>query len=282
MARHSPIDDYVSHLPSHDTEKANDDQGQQDDQNDVHPSSIIEHTSIPSSLPAQTRSQSLTEIDENDFFYDGPSPYVAAVDMASILESIDEPLPPPPSYRIDEYVDEDDRDERDHVKELEETIANLSRHFPSSLSNGIDIAVELNPGAKHASQPTSLSVDKIDIDSILEMEIESPSTDKYFLPSSSSMHLQHPASQHPLHLPISVPISINHRRASLSRSSGVRENLTDLLVTAAESPSDTHVLQRTASTYGKVNPFDRSASRRERERSLRAAMTSRLAALPAP
>ena len=295
MARHSPIENDVSHLPSHDTARFIDDQGQQNAQNGVHPSSTIEHTSIlfspPPPPPAQTRSQSLTEIDENDFFYDGPSPYVAAVDMASILETIDEPPPPPPpsSYRIDEYVDDDDRDERDHVKELEETIANLSRHFPSSPpDDGIDIAVELNPGTKPALQPTSLSVDKIDIDSILEMEIESPSMDKYFLPSSSSMHLQHPASQHPLHLPISVPIVINHRRASLSRSSGVRENLTDLLVTAAESPSDTHVLQRTASTYSKVNPFDRRArleegrESSESERSLlEMMMTPRLVVLPA-
>ncbi|CAF5135033.1 unnamed protein product, partial [Rotaria socialis] len=77
-----------------------------------------------------TRINNLTEIDENDFFYQGPSPYVATIDNILISDQITEASIP--SYKIDEYIEEDDHYERDHVKELEETIANLSRHFPVS------------------------------------------------------------------------------------------------------------------------------------------------------
>ncbi|CAF4384992.1 unnamed protein product, partial [Adineta steineri] len=134
-----------------------------------------------------------------------------------------------PSYKIDEYIDEDDNDERDHVKELEETIANLSRHFPVSSQQLNDI--EIKPIVTNLHQPSSLSIGKIDIDSILEMEIESPSTDEHYIQSSSSSSIR-PSSvldQHSHNVPIAVPITFNSRRASLSRSSGVRENLTDLL-----------------------------------------------------
>jgi len=44
-----------------------------------------------------------------------------------------------------------------------------------------------------------------------------------------------------------------NRRGSLSRSSGVRENLTDLLVTSNVSQEETRSLQRTSSIQRKVN-----------------------------
>jgi hypothetical protein len=164
-----------------------------------------------------SRANNLTEIDENDFFYEEPSPYETAI--------IDEQ--PIPSYKIDEFVDDDDddQDERDHVKELEETIANLTRHFPLE------------------DQPNDSSpIDKIDGDSIFEMEIESPSADEF--------------SYHPS-IPPPPPPPVNNHRGSLSRSSGVKQNLTDLLIpaTAKFHPP----LQRTQSSHSKVR------TRRRRE-----------------
>lgn len=200
-------------------------------------------TATTLSASVSTRANNLTEIDEDDFFYQGPSPYATAVDLHAMTEKSEEPAQP--AYKIDEYIDEDDHDERDHVRELEETIANLSRHFPSSSQN--------DPIVASLQQPSNLSVAKIDIDSILEMEIESPSIEERFIQSSSSTSLSRPSSEHPLHVPISVPISIETRRGSLSRSSGVRENLTNLLVTAiTESSLDNQTLQRTSSTSSKV------------------------------
>jgi hypothetical protein len=210
----------------------------------------------------KTRSNNLTEIDEDDFIYQGPSPYETTMDNNNLISDKIEELSIPsfkidepsitlykmeeisiPSYKIDEYIDEDDNDERDHVKELEETIANISRHFPVSSQQINDIEIDSIETNLH--QPSSLSVGKIDIDSILEMEIESPSIDEHFIESSS---------QHPFNIPISIPISIDNRRGSLSRSSGVRENLTDLLTTiATESyPKDDRPLQRTSSIHSKV------------------------------
>lgn len=46
------------------------------------------------------------------------SPYGTAIDNHPMLDKNQEPSIP--SYTIDEYVDEDGPDERDHVKELEE------------------------------------------------------------------------------------------------------------------------------------------------------------------
>jgi len=72
------------------------------------------------------------------------------------------------------------------------------------------------------------------------MEIVSPTADELSL---------HPPT-YPLSLSISDPIPINNHRGSLSRSSGVRENLTDLLI---PTPSKFHQpLQRTLSTHSKV------------------------------
>jgi hypothetical protein len=156
-----------------------------------------------------SRTNNLTEIDENDFFYEEPSPYETVVTDEQLISS----------YKIDELIDDDDHDERDHVKELEETIANLTRHFPSE-------------DAQDDSSPTN----NIDSDSIFEMEIESPSADEL--------------SCHPLNLSISVPVPMNHHRGSLSRSSGVKQNLTDLLIptTLKFRPP----LQRASSTHTKV------------------------------
>ncbi|UJR28278.1 hypothetical protein I4U23_009527 [Adineta vaga] len=227
---------------------------------------LCQSSNLESSLPMKIRSNNLTEIDENDFFYQGPSSYIAAIDDNQMLDKNEEVSIP--SYKIDEYIDEDDNDERDHVKELEETIANLSKHLPltsSQVNNTETTGITTN-----LHQPSSLSVGKIDIDSILEMEIESPSTDEQYIESSSSNRPCSVSSQHPLNVPITVPISFNNNpRISLSRSSGVRENLTDLLsmttgtslltdTATAESTtpqesyySDHRPLQRTASTYGK-------------------------------
>jgi hypothetical protein len=163
-----------------------------------------------------SRINNLTEIDENEFFYEEPSPYILS---NKIQEDI------LPSYQIDELIDDDDNDERDHVKELEETIANLSRHIPSE-----NIQIDLS------------STLPINIDSILEMEIESSTVDELSF---------HPPA-HPLSLSISVPpISINNHRGSLSRSSGIRDNLTDLLIPVISKTHQT--LQRTLSTQSKVN-----------------------------
>jgi hypothetical protein len=179
----------------------------------------------------QSRTHSLTEIDENDFLYEEPSLYAAVGAVSPIPpDELEEQTTSSSSYKIDEYVDEDDSDERDHVKELEETIANLSRHFPSSTIESEEIRM---------NSPSILTMNNIDTDSILEMEIESPTADDI---------------SSPLSLAISVPTPINNRRGSLSRSSGVRENLTDLLITAANNSqtSDNQLLQRTLSTHRKV------------------------------
>jgi hypothetical protein len=241
IKRNSPIQESTSHQY---TQKMNDNQGQEKADEEKQ----LRQSSASASLLMQTRSNNLTEIDEDDFFYQGPSPYETSIDINVISEKIDEQSIP--SYKIDEYIDEDDNDERDHVKELEETIANLTRHFPSSQQ--ID-DVERNPIVTNFHQPSTLSVGKIDIDSILEMEIESPSTDEHYLQSSSSIHPPSSSFQHPVNIPISVPITVNNRRGSLSRSSGVREHLTDLLVTTTDYyHSDNRPLQRTASTHSKV------------------------------
>lgn len=175
----------------------------------------------PSISLERSRRSNLTEIDENEFFYDEPSPYVAAIASAKPAETA------VPSYQIDECIDEDDADERDHVKELEKTIENLSRHLPSPINR---------------SSPTN----QIDTTSILEMEIESP---------TACEALSQPLPTPPLSVALPGPTSISHRRGSLSRSSGVREHLTDLLVPAAPEPRQ-HA-HRMSTTSHKVR--DRSA-----------------------
>jgi hypothetical protein len=81
-------------------------------------------------------------------------------------------------------------------------------------------------------------MNKIDTDSILEMEIESPSADE----------LSSYPPTHPLNLSISIPIK--DRRGSLSRSSGVRHNLTDLLIPAILESHQP--IQSSSSTHNKV------------------------------
>jgi len=253
IKRNSPIEDYASHTVHHRAEKIDD--NQENERKQLCQSSIVELQPPSLPLPTKPRSHNLTEIDENDFFYQGPSPYVTVIENNQMPDKFEQSSTS--SYKIDEYIDEDDNDERDHVKELEETIANLSRHFPVLSQQLNDI--EIKPIVTNLHQPSTLSVGKIDIDSILEMEIESPSTDEHYIQSSSSVRPCSATSQHPLNIPISIPISFNNHRASLSRSSGVRENLTDLLaITSTTSPttklyySDNRTLQRTESTYGKV------------------------------
>lgn len=196
----------------------------------------------------KTRSNNLTEIDEDDFFYQGPSPYVSAIDEVLPIEQLEESIIP--TYKIDEYIDEDEHDERDHVKELEETIANISRHFP--ISSEQEQELDLKSTETNLNQSSDLSTDKIDIDSILEMEIESPSTDEHFPQLSTSAPAPSITSSYPVHIPISIPITTPNRRGSLSRSSGVRENLTDLLVTINGPPRETRSLQRTSSIQCRV------------------------------
>ncbi|CAF0755721.1 unnamed protein product [Adineta steineri] len=244
IKRNSPVEENTSHRVQNDAEKMNKNQEEKKEENDddddydddggdgsKERKQLCQSSILQSTLPVKIQSNNLTEIDEDDFFYQGPSPYVTAIDNNNqILDKIKDPSSIP-SYKIDEYIDEDDNDERDHVKELEETIANLSRHFPVSSQQLNDI--EIKPIVTNLHQPSSLSVGKIDIDSILEMEIESPSTDEHYIQSSSSSSSSiRPSSvlnQHSHNVPIAVPITFNSRRASLSRSSGVRENLTDLL-----------------------------------------------------
>jgi len=245
----SSIQGSSSHINPISIEKMNDNQGQNEKQLRQSPP-----IPSPSSTLIKTRSNNLTEIDEDDFFYQGPSPYVSTIDEILPIESVNldhqqtEGEFIVPSYKIDEYIDEDDAaDERDHVKELEETIANLTRCFPSTNQQEQDLELKTNE--------THLSVDNIDIDSILEMEIESPSTDEHIHQlSSTSIPTSSITSSHPLeHIPISIPIMTTNRRGSLSRSSGVRENLTDLLVTSNVSQEETRSLQRTSSIQRKVN-----------------------------
>lgn len=225
---------------------------QEDEQRHQLNSALIERTSTAaanefSANTCATRSSNLTEIDESDFFYQDPSPYSTVIDHHSVSDQTKQSAQP--SYKIDEFIDEDDNDERDHVKELEQTIANLSRHFPLSTALQID-SNERNPIVSgNIQQSPSLSAAKIDADSILEMEIESPSTDDCFIQSPSITSMQSP--KHQVNIPISVPISITHRHGSLSRSSGVRENLKSLLSTPFES-ADYRPLQRTYSTTSKV------------------------------
>lgn len=152
----------------------------------------------------------LTEIDDNDFLYDEPSPYENVLQTSAHNESIAS------TYQIDECPDDDDVDERDHVKELEETIANLSRHFPSD----------------------PIHETTIDSETILEMEIESPINDESSPPSLSAK-----TSIESTSLSYSIPIN------SLSRSSGIRENLTDLIL---DRSSNNKRLQRTLSTNTQV------------------------------
>ncbi|CAF4598634.1 unnamed protein product [Rotaria socialis] len=258
VEQNSPTLDDMFYVSHHDTTLMNDNQGQKkpDDEENQHcQSPLFESksalTSLTMAIPVKTRINNLTEIDENDFFYQGPSPYVATIDNILISDQITEASIP--SYKIDEYIEEDDHYERDHVKELEETIANLSRHFPVS-SQKLN-TIEINPIVTNLRQPSTLCVDEIDVDSILEMEIESPPTDERYIQSSSSLYSTSTSSQHPLNAPITVPILTNNRRGSLSRSSGIRENLTDLLIAAKKStelyPSDTRSLHRTASSHSK-------------------------------
>ncbi|CAF1577129.1 unnamed protein product [Rotaria magnacalcarata] len=265
VKQNSPTRDNMFYVSHHDTKLMNDNQGQKiaDDEENQHcQSPLFESksavTSLMMSIPVKTRINNLTEIDENDFFYQGPSPYIATIDNNIIAAKITEASIP--SYKIDEYIEEDDHYERDHVKELEETIANLSRHFPVS-SQKMN-TIEINPIVTNLRQPSTLSVDEIDIDSILEMEIESPSIDERYIQSSSSLCSTSTSSQHPLSVPITVPILTNNRRGSLSRSSGIRENLTDLLIAAKKStelyPSDTRSLHQTASSHSKrITPIHR-------------------------
>jgi hypothetical protein len=191
------------------------------DQNQEIKSDINHHYTDEPIISDISRTNNLTEIDENDFFYEEPSPYI-------ISNKPEEDILP--SYQIDELIDDDDNDndnnERDHVKELEETIANLSRHFPSE-----NIQID---------SLSTLPIHKIDTDSILEMEIESPSADE----------LSFNPPTHPLSLSISISTLINNHRGSLSRSSGVRENLTDLLIPTTSKSHQS--LQGTLSTHNKV------------------------------
>ena len=253
IKENSFIEEPTSHLFDSHVDKMNDNQHSEEKQ--ARQSPPFDRSQIPLGPSfVKTRTKNLTEIDEDDFFYQGPSPYATAIDSQPLPEKIEIPIVA--SYQIDECVDEDDLDERDHVKELEETIANISRHFPQSTEQINDIDVNTNERNFH--QPLSLSVDKIDIDSILEMEIESPSMDElYFRPTTSihSSNISPPSASFPI--PISVPISVNNRRNSLSRSSGVRENLTDLLITKPPNieahPIVDRSLQRTSSGHSKVD-----------------------------
>ena len=134
----------------------------------------------------------LTEIDENEFFYEEPSPYAAAVAQHALLSPQMEETNMS-SYTIDEFIDEEEEEE-DHVKILEETIANLSRHLPST---------------SEEFEQTEMNVPSI-----------KPVDDSSVNPMPT---------------------------INLSRSSGIRENLTDLL-SSITTPS----LQRTSSIHDKV------------------------------
>lgn len=126
-----------------------------------------------------------------------------------------------PSYQIDELIEDDDSDERDHVKELELTIANLTRHLPSE-----EILIDLSP-----SVPSKAPLDERS-NCDFPLEIESPLADQ--------------CTQHARSLSISIPTPINnHHRNSLSRSSGVKEHLTDLL---SPTTSKSHSSLRRASS----------------------------------
>lgn len=105
------------------------------------------------------------------------------------------------------------------------------------------------------------------------MEIESPSTDENIHQLSTSVPTTSVTSSHPLHIPITIPIMTTNRRGSLSRSSGVRENLTDLLVTTDVSQQETRSLQRTSSIQRGRDTF---LHRQKRNLPTVPAMTDRL------
>ena len=186
-----------------------------------------------STAEESSRTNHLTEIDENDFFYDEPSPYATAViNNPLTFEQIDEQSTP--SYKIDEFTDDEEEeeretDERDHVKILEQTIANLSRHLPSAT---VDEPVY---------PPV---VDGVHSDLNFDMEIEPVSTEESFVRS------------YPLGLARPTSMSMHARQGSLSRSSGVRQNLTDFLVQSSSSAAPHHShdqpLQLSLSTHDKV------------------------------
>ncbi|CAF1131954.1 unnamed protein product [Adineta steineri] len=178
----------------------------------------VEQNSDQSIISDLSRTNNLTEIDENEFFYEEPSPYITSNKIEEQQQIIS-------SYKIEEDIDEDNHDEHDHVKELEKTIENLSRYIPLEEIERNNSSIL--PGKKNV---TNL---------ILEMEIDSPSANEFS---------SHPPT-HPLSLSISVPSPINNRRGSLSRSNGIRENLTDLLIPAI--PESYQSIQKISSTFNK-------------------------------
>lgn len=130
------------------------------------------------------------------------------------------------SYKIDELIEDEDSDERDHVKELELTIANLTRHFPTE-----ELAIDLSPSIPIKSLDPSNGSFPLEMDSPLEDQCSQQ-------PSSHSISIATPMNN-----------NNHHHRNSLSRSSGVKEHLTDLLIPATSKSHSP--LQRTLSTHSK-------------------------------
>ena len=145
--------------------------------------------------------KNLTEVDENEFFYEEDHRYM--IDNETIPGK--ENAFTVSSYTVDELIDEDETDdEEDHVKILEQTIANLSRNLPP-------FALE-----------NDLTTVKTPSNTVFDVEIESSSN----TPECSSS-------------------------LTLSRSSAIRENLTDFLNESTICPSNPP-LQRTLSIQDKV------------------------------
>ena len=215
-----PINEYASHLFSSCATNMNDNQNHENKEYD-------QSQLLSTSFLMTTKPKILTEIDENDFFYENTNRYTNVIDKNSISDQ----------SRISSYIiiEEDNNDEPDHVKELEKTIANLSRHIPNTSS-------PMNNIERNIDQSLISLTDKIDTNSVLEMEIESSSTDQ------QTIHLN---STSCVHIPISMSQSINHHRNSLSRSLAIRENLTNLLT----SPMETMMI--TESSHSNNSPLQR-------------------------
>jgi hypothetical protein len=171
----------------------------------------------------------LTEIDENEFIYDEPSPYASVAHSSFVYPNVDQCHST--SYTIDEIIDEDDAtDEQDHVKILEQTIANLTRHLPST------VIVESDSKQIHCISELSIQNQDCEIDMPTAMAL----TDEFVFSTSPTETID-----------VTLPMLSHSRQTNLSRSSGVRQNLTDLL-TSTSHPGGNQTLQPTLPTHHKV------------------------------
>ncbi|CAF0805068.1 unnamed protein product [Didymodactylos carnosus] len=126
---------------------------------------------VPCNRLNSTRLGSLTEVAEEDFLYQGPS-YAETIPIEN-TSIVEQTTSQPPQYivdEIDDYLSSDEEnnshhqqkpqliiEERDHIQELADTIANISRNFPLT---------------RPITTTDNLLKKIVDINAIQEMEIE--------------------------------------------------------------------------------------------------------------